>query len=98
MISGWSHGVSWGQFCGFEDWLQPFADDARRGSVDRPKVGWSLLAGAIITWGIITPILLSKGIIHSPTRREFTRSHQVGALAGSRNDGDGRVHQLGDAV
>ncbi|HEB84074.1 MAG TPA: OPT family oligopeptide transporter, partial [Bacteroidetes bacterium] len=28
-----------------------------------PRVGWSLFAGAIIAWGIITPILLDKGIV-----------------------------------
>ncbi len=28
-----------------------------------PKVGWSLFAGAIVAWGIITPILLDKGIV-----------------------------------
>ncbi|MFC2170497.1 OPT family oligopeptide transporter [Calditrichota bacterium] len=27
------------------------------------KVGWSLFAGAIITWGIITPILLDNGTV-----------------------------------
>lgn len=28
-----------------------------------PKVGWSLLGGSIFAWGIITPILLSNGIV-----------------------------------
>lgn len=29
-----------------------------------PKVGWSLFAGTILAWGIITPILNNMGLIH----------------------------------
>jgi len=28
-----------------------------------PKVGWSLLAGSLIAWGVITPILLDNGTV-----------------------------------
>ncbi|MCB2200304.1 OPT/YSL family transporter [bacterium] len=28
-----------------------------------PKVGWSLLAGSILAWGILTPILLNNGTV-----------------------------------
>lgn len=28
-----------------------------------PRVGWSLLAGAIIAWGILTPILINNGTV-----------------------------------
>ncbi len=31
-----------------------------------PKVGWSLLTGAILCWGIIAPILFYNGIVSSP--------------------------------
>lgn len=36
-----------------------------------PKVGWSLMSGAVIAWGIITPILFKLGIV------EFTTDHAV---------------------
>lgn len=32
-----------------------------------PKVGWSLFAGAVLAWGIITPILFDMGIVHYTT-------------------------------
>lgn len=28
-----------------------------------PRVGWSLLAGALIAWGVITPVLLNNGTV-----------------------------------
>lgn len=28
-----------------------------------PKVGWSLFAGAVVAWGIITPVLLDRGVV-----------------------------------
>ena len=43
-----------------------------------PKVGWSLFAGAIVAWAIITPILLDRGVVEVSPNISATSERDLG--------------------
>jgi len=39
-----------------------------------PRVGWSLLAGSVIAWGVCAPVLLDMGVVEAETAKEVYKA------------------------